>query len=441
MQSKQIKQNMMFILISIFCLVTVPQIYAKVGKEVKTENIISFNDNSKPVSTTRWLSIRGPGGTLTSNTATFTWTDGPGKAGAYRFTIGTRPGFSDIFSSLVDPGARQITINTLPTDGGTYYARLYHSFGIGTIGFQTSDLSFTAYTAGAAIHPARMMNPVGGSVLDSTTVTFEWNFVEGAEYRIEIGTKRNKGNLFKKNLGEDTTVTVKGLPDNGSTIYVELLTYTNRSWLSRYYTYKTKKSIYAAKLLEPSNGSVIKGSTTVNFRWNDAGAPEYYLYVGTKPGLRDIYSKSQGTATSRTLRGLPTANAGGTKWFYVRLWTRFSNNKWRYRDYKYAIYTPTIQESVAKMTDPTPGSTLKASAALFRWKDTGALEYHLYVGTKKGFKDLYNRSQGTKLGRLVSGLPTNGSKIYVRLWSKLSNNKWGFRDYSYTSVKGSSLDW
>ena len=37
------------------------------------------------------------------------------------------------------------------------------------------------------------------------------------------------------------------------------------------------------------------------------------------------------------------------------------------------------------------------------------------------------------LSRTVSGLPTNGSTIYVRLWS-LIGSTWQFTDYTYTAV-------
>jgi hypothetical protein len=34
----------------------------------------------------------------------------------------------------------------------------------------------------------------------------------------------------------------------------------------------------------------------------------------------------------------------------------------------------------------------------------------------------------------VTGLPTDGSTVYVRLWTRLSGNVWVFNDYSVATV-------
>ena len=49
-----------------------------------------------------------------------------------------------------------------------------------------------------------------------------------------------------------------------------------------------------------------------------------------------------------------------------------------------------------------------------------------------GTRLIYDQSQGTNLSVTVSGLPTNGSTIYVRVWS-LINTGWYFNDYTYVT--------
>ena len=89
----------------------------------------------------------------------------------------------------------------------------------------------------------------------------------------------------------------------------------------------------------------------------------------------------------------------------------------------------------AQLTSPTPGSTLPGSTVTFCWTAaTGATEYHLHVGTTYGGREIYSASQGTNLSKTLSNLPTNGSTIYVRLWSKI-NGTWQYDDYTYTAAR------
>ncbi len=89
----------------------------------------------------------------------------------------------------------------------------------------------------------------------------------------------------------------------------------------------------------------------------------------------------------------------------------------------------------AVMTDPAAGSTLSSPTVIFTWNTgSGASQYWLRVGTTgAGSFNIYNASQGTGLSRSVSGLPTNGSTVYVRLWSYVAG-AWQFNDYTYTAV-------
>jgi len=82
------------------------------------------------------------------------------------------------------------------------------------------------------------------------------------------------------------------------------------------------------------------------------------------------------------------------------------------------------------MTSPRNGSTFNSTTVTFRCKDTGASQYYLKIGTRKGANNLYSRSQGRSTARTVRNLPSNGAKIYVRLYTKI-NGKWQYNDYIY----------
>jgi hypothetical protein len=59
-------------------------------------------------------------------------------------------------------------------------------------------------------------------------------------------------------------------------------------------------------------------------------------------------------------------------------------------------------------------------------------EYYLMVGTTgAGSANVFDGSTGTTQNQLVSGIPIDGSNVYVRLSSKI-NGQWCYNDYVYT---------
>jgi hypothetical protein len=84
-------------------------------------------------------------------------------------------------------------------------------------------------------------------------------------------------------------------------------------------------------------------------------------------------------------------------------------------------------------------STLTSAAVSFQWTGgTGVSRYWLYVGTTPGAFDFYNQDSGTQLTATVSGLPTNGSTVYVRLWSLIAGT-WEYNDYTLTATTSMAL--
>ena len=52
------------------------------------------------------------------------------------------------------------------------------------------------------------------------------------------------------------------------------------------------------------------------------------------------------------------------------------------------------------------------------------------MGTTVGAGNLYNEDQGTSLSATVAALPSDGSTVYVRLWSRIGTT-WLSNDYTY----------
>ncbi|MCP4134667.1 MAG: hypothetical protein GY754_27075, partial [bacterium] len=170
---------------------------------------------------------------------------------------------------------------------------------------------------------------------------------------------------------------------------------------------------------------------TETFAWNDSGASQYWLWVGTTEGGHEIYSDSQGTNTSRSVSGLP--QNGET--IYVRLYS-VVDGEWLFNDYTYTAFNADSMK--AEIQSPVPGSTLSSIKETFTWNSTSAEEYWLWVGTTQGGHEIYSDGQETNTSREVSNLPGDGTTVYVRLHSMV-NGEWLFNDYTYTACNTDSM--
>lgn len=95
---------------------------------------------------------------------------------------------------------------------------------------------------------------------------------------------------------------------------------------------------------------------------------------------------------------------------------------------------PAQAATAAKITSPAPGSRLLGSSATFSWDaGSGVSQYFLYVGTSLGSNNLYGQSLGNRRSATVTGLPTDGRTLHVRLWS-WTGSAWLPRDYTYTAA-------
>jgi serine protease len=150
----------------------------------------------------------------------------------------------------------------------------------------------------------------------------------------------------------------------------------------------------------------------------------YWLFLGTTGvGSKNLYDSNQQTPTSATFTKLPTNGAT----IYARVYSKV-NGTFYFNDY---TYTAAIAPPV--LTSPAPGSTLKGTSATFTWTASGGQGYWLFVGTTGvGSKNLYDSNQTSATSETVSGLPSNGAKLYVRVYSWV-NGTFYFNDYTYTS--------
>jgi hypothetical protein len=113
---------------------------------------------------------------------------------------------------------------------------------------------------------------------------------------------------------------------------------------------------------------------------------------------------------------------------YLRLWS-LVGGIWRFNDYDFRANDGGSVRG--RMISPIDQSVLIGSSTTFTWSSgSGATQYWLYVGTSVGAANLWNQNVGVGLSTSVSGLPTNGSVVCVRLWSLVSG-VWVYNDYEY----------
>jgi hypothetical protein len=166
-------------------------------------------------------------------------------------------------------------------------------------------------------------------------------------------------------------------------------------------------------------------STTFTWSAGPAGTTSYGLNVGTSLGGADLVNIGPLSGTSATVT-LPTNGA----MIYVRLWTVLNGTTYLYHDYTYTEFT----QSAAVITIPTNTSTLTSASTTFTWSagPAGTTGYGLNVGTTGvGSADLVNIGPLSGTSTTVT-LPTNGTPIYVRLWTILNGTTYLHNDYTYT---------
>jgi len=353
-----------------------------------------------------------PGSTFGSGSVTFAWSSAVG-ATAYWLDVGNKAGVGDIYGANVG----NVTTKTVdvPTDGRTVYVRLWSSI--------AGNWLFNDYTyqAMAGKPQAAMLTPAPGSALGGSTVTFTWTTGTNAtQYWLDVGNSPGIGDIYGANQGSATSKTLANMPTDGRKVYVRLWSYIYGLWDYNDYTYLAGAQ---AVMLSPTPGSNLT-SQVATFAWSaGTAATQYWLDVGNSRGSGDIYAGNQGSATSRSVAGLPTDG----RTLYVRLWS-YIGGVWLCYDYTY------LSAVRASMVNPTPGSQLTGSAVTFTWSSgTAPSQYWLDVGNSQGSGDIYAANQGNATSRAVSGLPVDGRRLYVRLWSYF-DGLWVNYDYTYTAA-------
>ena len=103
----------------------------------------------------------------------------------------------------------------------------------------------------------------------------------------------------------------------------------------------------------------------------------------------------------------------------------------------WATFEPTQTSGTPRIVTPTPGTSISGGSTTFTWepKGTSVTEWWLYVGTSQGAKDILTSGSipSSTRSRTVSGLPTNGSSVWVKLWWRTASTDWQNTDFQYST--------
>jgi hypothetical protein len=89
-----------------------------------------------------------------------------------------------------------------------------------------------------------------------------------------------------------------------------------------------------------------------------------------------------------------------------------------------------------QITSPAPDTVLSGPTVAFAWaSDVNIKNWQLRAGSTQGAKDLYDSGTfgGAARSRTVSGLPTDGRIVWIRL-SFQTDAGWSFADFRYTAA-------
>jgi hypothetical protein len=188
-----------------------------------------------------------------------------------------------------------------------------------------------------------------------------------------------------------------------------------------------------ATMSTPAASSTLTSSSET-FTWYPSSAAQaYWIDVGTTPGGNSYYQSGSlpTTTLSQTVTTLPTD--GST--VYVTLYTLI-NGSWVSSAYTYTAVGGSSTKGV--ITSPTPPGPLSGASQTFTWSaGSGATAYWIDAGSTAGGNQYFQSGNiGNVLTENVTGLPTNGSTVYVTLYSLVSGN-WLGNSYTYTAFNAS----
>jgi hypothetical protein len=270
------------------------------------------------------------------------------------------------------------------------------------------------------------------TILEGQLLQFDVHVTD--ETSVTLSARRSNGQVlssFGANFVDhgNSTGTFSWTPTDGQSgknYFIEFIA-TDQNNLTDVVTARITVQQPVADMISPVSGSIL-ASSTVDFHWTGDRPTAWWLDVGSSVGAVNYYDSGPlGAMLSTTVTNLPTD--GST--VFVRLWY-FLSGTWLSKDFQYQ--TASSQPAI---TTPAPGSTLTGAAVSFRWLSNGASisNWWVYAGSTVGGSGYYSSGflAANTLSMTITGLPTDGSKIFVTLWYWTAAG-WQAKNVEYTAT-------
>ncbi|HEV3198581.1 MAG TPA: DUF2341 domain-containing protein, partial [Bryobacteraceae bacterium] len=290
------------------------------------------------------------GATLSGSTVTFNWCTAPGNPQYYLYVGTTGFGSYDILTQNEDSSTSQ-TVTNIPASGSVY-VRLYTNV---SGGWQYVDYTYSTscgtgcapaltiakshlgdFTQGQSGTYTITVGNSGSAAAASGTVTVNDALPSGLTPAAISGPGWSCTSPGGPCTRSDALAAGNSYPDITFTVNVPGApgTVTNSANITGGASITDSTNIVTSGSCGGSTTAImtsaVQSGSTATFTWCAvSGTPPYHLYVGTQPGLYDVFIQSE-SGTSQAV----SVPASGT--IYVRLWTQV-NVAWQYNDYTFPL--------------------------------------------------------------------------------------------------------
>jgi len=306
---------------------------------------------------------------------------------------------------------------TAVDDGGT-------GFDVVRIAIENADGLWLNYVSGTFSDV--FDSNIVATMTDTTTGSTSWSIttdLEPGDYRLYALALDNNGNQVEEAAGD-------GSPGSNEKV-----------WTNRAFEVVSDSSGNIPEITSPAAGAALTGgSATISWDDNGAAIDGWWLYAGNAPSGSGQFAYDSGeflpaTATSGVVTGLPSD--GST--VYITLWYRPVNGNWKTVIRSYSAGSTTGPA----ITSPAVGTTLPPGSPTFSWAGNGApvTEWWLWAGSSQAGADRYSYYSSGSLpvstnSAVVTGLPNDGSTVYITLWYRTASDGWTSVVTSYTAASG-----
>ncbi len=285
------------------------------------------------------------------------------------------------------------------------------------------------------VNAPQLYSPAENAHISSSTITFQWHPVSGADrYELEIVRVSDGAIFWNPVVFGVTSATNTGFTGDGSQYRWRVRAGNIAGWGSwSHYRHLTNSAAApqpaAPFLLQPVQNAKIE-SSVIDFRWNaSSGASRYQLEISSLSDGTVFRNPVLGNVTSTTQSGFPV---DGTHFRWrVRAGSDFGWGDWsHYRYFTNGVVDPPAEvPNVPILSSPASNAVTSTASIDFRWNvSPGADRYQLEVIRINDGAVFANPVLGSVSASTQTGFPVDGTQFR---WRVRAGNASGWSAWSH----------